>query len=41
VHVTGYEQARDVIAGAAALGVSAAQLYHSIQKYVSKAGQTW
>jgi hypothetical protein len=42
VRVTGYEQARAVIAGAAAeLGVSAARLDHSIWTYASKAGRTW
>jgi len=42
VNVSGYEQARAVIAGAAAeLGVSAARLDHSIWTYMSKAGRTW
>lgn len=42
VRVTSYEQARDVIAGAAAeLGVSAARLDHSIWTYMSNAGRTW
>jgi len=42
VHVNGYEQARAVIAGAAAeRGVSAARLDHSIWTYMSKAGRTW
>ena len=42
VHVSGYEQARAVIAGAAAeRGVSAARLDHSIWTYMSKAGRTW
>ena len=42
VRVTSYEQAREVIAGAAAeLGVPAAQLDHSIWTYMSKAGRTW
>ena len=41
-HVSDYEQAREVIAGAAAeLGVSAARLDHSIWTYMSKAGRTW
>ena len=41
VRVTSYEQAREVIAGAAEeLGVSAAQLDHSIWTYMSKAGRT-
>jgi len=40
-HVSDYEQAREVIAGAAAeLGVSAARLDHSIWMYMSKAGRT-
>ena len=42
VRVTSYEQARGVIAGAAAeLGFPAAQLDHSIWTYMSKAGRTW
>jgi hypothetical protein len=42
VRVTSYEQAREVIAAAAAeLGVSAARLDHSIWTYMSKAGRTW
>ena len=42
VRATSYEQARAVIAGAAAeLGVSAARLDHSIWTYMSKAGRTW
>jgi hypothetical protein len=42
VRVTSYEQARAVIAGAAAeLGVPAARLDHSIWTYMSKAGRTW
>ena len=42
VRVTSYEQAREVISGAAAeLGVPAAQLDHSIWTYMSKAGRTW
>jgi len=42
VRVTSYEQARQVIAEAAAeLGVPAAQLDHSIWTYMSKAGRTW
>ena len=42
VRVTGYEQAREVIGAAAAeLGVSAAQLDHSIWTYMSTAGRTW
>jgi len=42
VRVSGYEQAREVIAGAAAeLGISAARLDHSIWTYMSKAGRTW
>ena len=42
VRVTSYEQAREVISGAAAeLGVPAAQLDHSIWTYMSKAAKTW
>ena len=42
VRVDGYEQAREVVAGAAAeLAVSAARLDHSIWTYMSKAGRTW
>ena len=42
VRVTSYEQARAVIAGAAAeLGVPAAQLDHSIWTYMSKSKPTW
>ena len=42
VRVTSYEQAREVIAAAAAeLEVSAAQLDHSIWTYMSKSKPTW
>lgn len=42
VRVRDYEQAREVIAGAAAqLGVSAAVLDHSIWTYMSGARRTW
>jgi len=42
VRVTSYEQAREVIAGAAAeLSVTAAQLDHSVWTYMSKAARTW
>ncbi len=42
VRVTSYEQARGVVAEAAAeLGVPAAQLDHSIWTYMSQAGKTW
>jgi len=41
VHVSGYEQARAVIAAAAVeLGVSAARLDHSIWTYMSRTGKT-
>jgi endonuclease III len=42
VRVPSYEQARAVVAGAAAeLGVPAARLDHSIWTNMSKAGRTW
>jgi len=42
VRVTSYEQARDVIAGAAAeLGVPTARLDHTIWTYMNKAPNTW
>jgi len=42
IRVAGYEQARDAIADAASeLGVTAAQLDHSIWTYMSKVGRTW
>ena len=42
VRVASYEQAREVVAGAAAeLSVRAAQLDHSIWTYMSETGKTW